>query len=217
LSQQESSTAQHSQLVPMSSTFPQEFSPDSRTQLRAILSLPSKPFNPVLRGHKFGNDDLGPFSCTIWDLLYLSNCKAKESAPLFSALYISSGVILLMHENDAVHGVQFSFNVNNRTKKIIFDNRPVLPNYAFKMFHKDLPPLQPNSPILALGSVLCLGDVDFPADLPLDNTSFLFFLPPKANLPCVEFYSLFKRGLELITSRCPKLKYLFFTIYHSMI
>jgi hypothetical protein len=205
--QEEPSTTEGSQLVLMSSMPPQELSPNLLARLRSILSLPQRPINSVLSDYGFINDDTSSYSDTAWVLLYLSNSLTKESAPSFFALYIPSGLILPEHEK---RGVQFVFNVNKRTKKITFDNRPDLRNYDLEMFHEDLLPLEPDAPILAHGLIMYLGDWNPSDDLLLDDTSFLVFLPPKSNFSVQQLFSRFKQNLESIKSRCPKLKHLLF-------
>jgi hypothetical protein len=177
-----------------------------------VSDLLKPPSITSLMGENFDSDVPDPFSnpASYKDLTYLRNCTAKESAHSFYALYRASSILIApKYEGNQVFGVNFTFKIDGRIKRIVFDQNPAYRYVKSDRDYDDYPPLVRTSPLVVSGVILYLGEVNIPGDLLLDDIFFLFFLPSKENLSSQQLYSQSKQSLESIKSRCPRLKHVF--------
>jgi hypothetical protein len=129
------------------------------------------------------------------NLIYLWKCKFKTSDPIWSSLIDSMWALNLAHREQDL-SFQFTIRTKGHTTQIVCHNGPSL--------------LMPYSSNLVNGLVLPLGE-DIPNGLPLDNLSFLVFIPPEEADSRRSVSPQSKEHLSSIgTGQDSKLQYLFF-------
>ena len=137
-------------------------------------------------------EDSIPISQVKLDFIYLWNCNFGTSDPIWVALCDSAKLIDSMHKG-TVQSFQFTIAVNGHITQVVIN--------------KSLSLVMPGSLDMVHGLILHLGQ-NFPVGLPLDDISFLVFIPSEVDIDKSPSSQL-KQSLKSLGCSWPKLENLF--------
>ena len=170
-------------------------SPSCKQNLMSVMSLKYPDLKYLLLiGINF-DDNIEKFiqiSQPKLDLIYNWGCSFRTNDLIWSSICKSMNLLVLLCPKTP-NCFRFAIPTNGHTTQIIC-------NYTSSF-------LLPNSPELLHGLILTLGQ-DLPADLPLDNISFLIFLPSGVN-PLQQSSAQLEQIVSSIKRKCPNLIHLF--------